>query len=558
MNEPFVILKFSNYVKPKPKENKSRDWVLNGDKNSFYQYIIDRKNGSPTNGAIIKGKSNLIYGKGLSARATKDNTSNRAFLRKILKPSEVRKMVEDFATFGEFSFDIIETRGGELSSITHLPKNKIVPAIENKKGEIERYWYSRDWEKYNRPENTPMELPAWNGKKQKRSVYVARPYQAGKMYFADPDYLSCLQYADLEEELANLFVNSVKNNLSAGLIVNVEGGQTWNDEKRLMFKEKVENMLTGSSNAGKFIISYNGEDVKVTVEPLPTNENLHNQWEYLVSVARQQILTGHRVTSPMLFGVKDNTGLGNNANELREAAQLYTDWVAKPDQDFITDALEEVLATYGIFLDLSFIPLQEDTPDDPSDVELSKHTCENKDLDEFLSKGEDWTNKEGYFLVCEEPVDHENDTDDVELTLASTGTARPNSKSEQDTEDIIIRYKYVGNQLPEREFCRKMMSADKVYRKEDILQMENKRVNPGFGPNGVDTYDIWLYKGGVACKHSWNRVIYLKTGTKVDVNSPLAQKISTSEARRRGYKVETNENLVSIKPINMPNQGRLN
>ena len=88
--------------------------------------------------------------------------------------------------------------------------------------------------------------------------------------------------------------------------------------------------------------------------------------------------------------------------------------------------------------------------------------------------------------------------------------------------------------------------------------MGNRPVNPGFGPNGSSTYSIWLYKGGVNCYHAWNRVIYLKNGTNVDVKSPLAKKISTSEARRRGYKVETNDSLVSIKPINMPNQGRLN
>jgi hypothetical protein len=101
------------------------------------------------------------------------------------------------------------------------------------------------------------------------------------------------------------------------------------------------------------------------------------------------------------------------------------------------------------------------------------------------------------------------------------------------------------------------MRADKVYRKEDIMAMENKIVNQGWGAHGSDTYSIWLYKGGGNCKHKWNRVIYLKKGASVDVNSPLAQIISTSEARRRGMKIETNDSKVSIAPFYQDNRGFL-
>lgn len=557
MNEPFVILQFSNYVKPKPQENKSRDWVLNGKNHEFYDYIIDRKNGSPTNGAIIEGKANLIYGKGLSARANKDNTAKRAFLRKILKPSEVRKMVNDYATFTEFSIEVIENRKGEISSITHIPKNKIAPSIENERGEIERYWYSRDWKKYNKPENTPIELPAWNGKKQKRSVYCAKPYQPGKMYFADPAYLSCLQYADLEEELANLFVNSVKNGLSAGLIVNVEGGQTWDDEQRLAFHRKVKEMLTGSSNAGNFIVSFNGEDVKVTVEALPTNENLHKQWEYLVGVARQQILTGHRVTSPMLFGIKDNTGLGNNANELREAAQLYTEWVAKPDQDFITDVLEEILAAYGIFLDLSFIPLQEETPDDPSDIELSSHDVEYN-IEAFLSEGEDEPG-EGWELIdqskCESMTLTEESLNTI-IQLARVPSDDKNvesSTSEQDTSLFKVRYKYAG-QAPgqnSREFCKKVYNSGKVFKAETLNK--DQYITPKMGKGGSNTYNPFLYKGGVNCNHFWERVIYLKSNNEqITVNKARQLILQLDPSDRNAARWEQNppEVAQSASPFN--------
>ena len=84
--------------------------------------------------------------------------------------------------------------------------------------------------------------------------------------------------------------------------------------------------------------------------------------------------------------------------------------------------------------------------------------------------------------------------------------------SEQDTSLFKVRYKYAGNPKPQREFCQKIMKANKVYRKEDIDAAGDKVVNKGFGPRGADTYNIWLFKGGVSCRHVWQRVIYLRKG----------------------------------------------
>ena len=97
------IVQLSNYVKPVIKESKSKEWVLNGDKNQFFQYVIDRYNGSPTNGAIISGFSNLIYGKGLSARDANKKPLEYAKMVTLFRPDEVRKMVLDFKLQGQFA-----------------------------------------------------------------------------------------------------------------------------------------------------------------------------------------------------------------------------------------------------------------------------------------------------------------------------------------------------------------------------------------------------------------------------------------------------------------------
>ena len=191
---------------------------------------------------------------------------------------------------------------------------------------------------------------------------------------------------------------------------------------------------------------------------------------------------------------------------------------------------------------------------------MKAHVCmsdekKNPDLNAFLDLGEEEP-LDTHDLIDEIEVDYEDET---ELQLTSTGTARPNANSSQDGEDYVVRYRYVGNLSADtRDFCSKMMLAKKIYRKEDILQLDNKVVNAGWGPKGVDKYSIWLYKGGGNCHHKWNRVIYLKKGARVDVNNPLAEIISTSEARRRGFRLETNDTKVSVEPRNMTNNGFLN
>lgn len=98
------------------------------------------------------------------------------------------------------------------------------------------------------------------------------------------------------------------------------------------------------------------------------------------------------------------------------------------------------------------------------------------------------------------------------------------------------------------------MRANKVYRKEDIQMMSQRVVNAGFGENGSDTYDIWLYKGGPRCHHKWQRKTYVSVDGNVDVKSPLATTVSTNKARQFGYRV-TNEAGVSMKPNDMPLKG---
>jgi hypothetical protein len=209
-----------------------------------------------------------------------------------------------------------------------------------------------------------------------------------------------------------------------------------------------------------------------------------------------------------------------------------------------------------------------------NDSAFSLSAIDELDLSEF---GEDVP--ENWLLIDEFEVDYDSEDEiDEQLKKAnnpsksllskiynfvSTGTANPRAKSEQDAvvSDVrfITRYKYSGGiSNDSREFCKKMVSASKVYRKEDIVRMGSQVVNKGWGPKGADTYDVFLYKGGGACHHKWVRQTYVAfdSASGIDPLSPNAKTISVAKAEKAGYRVR-NPNQVAMRPIDMPNQGFL-
>ena len=207
-----------------------------------------------------------------------------------------------------------------------------------------------------------------------------------------------------------------------------------------------------------------------------------------------------------------------------------------------------------------------------------KDHSEATELSKFIAEfGEDMP--EDWELVEEEKADGEhtdfdfeevlNDVANEKIELASTGRAIPSRKSEQDgvskkTYDYFrVRYVYTKDNFlsqegETREFCRQMTGQKKVYRKEDIINMSKKAVNPGWGPRGANTYSIWLYKGGGNCHHYWLRQIYKTTiGESRTTKIEDADLIGYTKAKSEGFTAKKNNVLVAKPPKKMKNNGFL-
>jgi hypothetical protein len=575
------VVNFSSYTTPVVKEVQGKDYVEYGDNNDYFGYLIDRYNGSPTNNAILNSLMDMTFGKGLDATDSAKKPSEYAAMRGLFTKACLQKVVADYVMMGQCSFQVVYSQDHNMIvEVQHIPVETLRAARCNEDGEIEAYYYAKDWEDVKGRRETAVRIPAFGTSKEGLEILYIKPYRAGFYYYSPVDYQGGLPYAELEEEIANYHINNIQNGLAPSMLINFNNGVP-SEEERRSIEQQIATKFSGSSNSGKFILAFNdNKDLAATVDPVQLSDAAE-QYQFLSSEATQKIMVSHRIVSPMLLGIKDNSGLGNNADELKTASTLLDNLVIRPKQEIIIDGIDMILAYNDISLNLYFktlqpleftedvvTPMDMETREEETGVKLSSQEPSDEHLDAMFAELEilgEVINEEEWELVDERPVDYDAEQALSKYAFASTGSAFPNAKSSQDgvTEEgkrYKVRYAYAPEttKTNSREFCRKMVASGKVYRKEDVLRMGGQSVNAGFGPEGAATYSIWLYKGGARCHHFWMRKTYLAKGEGVtpDVGNPNAE-VSVNQAKRAGVDLETNPKDVAKRPVDMPNEGFL-
>ena len=585
MKNDLRIVNLSSYTSPTVKEVRNREWVAYGDDNNYFQYLIDLYNGSPTNNACVTAISEMIYGKGLDSTDSNRKPDQYAQMVSLFNHDCVRKVAYDLKLMGQCALQVIYSKDrSKIVKLEHIPVETLRAEKCNDKGEIEAYFYFNDWSKY-KSNSELKRIPAFGTSKEGLEIMYIKPYRAGFKYYSPVDYQGGTQYAELEQEISNFHLNNVLQGLSPSMLINFNNG-TPDPEQRDLIERRIYEKFSGSSNAGKAIVAFNDDAATAaTIEPIQLSD-AHQQYEFLSAESGRKVLVSHRVVSPMLLGIKDNTGLGNNADELKTATLLMDNTVIRPFQRLLIEHFDQILAYNSISLNLYFKTLQPleftdldnvadmETREEETGVKMSKQCCD-------LSK-EDLTDEEYDIILDElrgetisnrwEAVDVREYSDDNE-SIEDWAVKHIQSKEEKLEKKSIdskksgfsyldkslykVRYRYAekyssGNS---RQFCRIMMSRSGrgvVYRIEDIDKASNAGVNKSFGHKGK-AYDLFRFKGGVNCGHVFEEVLYRlksKTMKKVIQNYDEVDNIPKSYTPTpRGYKDARKA------PKDMPNNG---
>ena len=564
------FVNLSTYTSPEIIEVKSRDWVEYGADNNYFQFLIDRYNGSPTNNAAINGISQAIYGKGLNATDANKKPDQYAQMVSMFKKDVVRKLCYDLKLMGQCAVQVVYSKDrSKISLLEHLPIETLRAEKANEEGEIPAYYYFKDWQNI-KPSNIPLRIPAYGMSKENIEIMYIKPYKAGFYYYSPVDYQGGLQYAELEEEISNYHLNNILNGLSPSMLISFNNGVP-NQEERRLIESKIAQKFSGTSNAGKFILSFNdNKEQESTITPVQLSD-AHQQYQFLSDESSKKIMVAHRIVSPMLLGIKDSTGLGNNAEEIKTASLLMDNTVIRPFQELLIDYFDVLLSYNDIALNLYFTTLQplEFTEVDPTlqdDEDIEEETgvvqdeLTSKNIDSKLLSKEDTKNvlgslkdsgiklNDNYEFVAEMDENDEVTNEEFanylieekkstlskikklvglkDATEKNVGSVRDGSAfSYLDSKNGLykIRYKYARGMKStgkSRDFCREMMilsNGGLVWRIEDIDKASwFENVNVEFRHKKDMPYDIFTLKGGIYCQHKWVRLLYrLRKRTKV-------------------------------------------
>lgn len=376
MKESIHVLNLSSYTAPPVVENARNEWVEYGEDNNYFQYLIDRYNGSPTNNAAVNGISEMIYGRGLEATDSEEKPEAYAQMRELFSKECMKKVCYDYKMMGQSAVQVIYSKDhSKIVQVNHIPIETL-RAQKAELGKVQGYYYHPNWDEIKRDEK-PKLIPAFGTSKEGLEILYIRPYKAGFYYYSPVDYQGGLQYAELEEEIANYHLNNIQNGLQPSMLINFNNG-TPSKEIRDEIERSIYEKFSGTSNAGKFILAFNdSKELSATIEPVILND-AHQQYQFLSDEAMKKVMVSHRIVSPMLVGIKDQTGLGNNAQELETASLLMDNTVIRPMQVTIIDELQKILEYNNIELDLYFMTLQPleftDLTNAMTDAEVEKET----------------------------------------------------------------------------------------------------------------------------------------------------------------------------------------
>jgi capsid portal protein len=346
-NQNFSVVNLSQQEIPIIVEDtKTRySWVPVGiiGPDDYFQNITDAFTTSTTNAACVEGVADLIYGKGLYSK----RPEFQKVLDRILPQEEIKRLSFDLKLYGNAALQVYwDDAHTKIIKFYHVPVQNIRAEKLYDNPKIQNYYYCSDWADQKAQRNKRL-IPAFGTSNEKMELLYIKNYTPGKYYYSLPDWISALQFSYVEAELSNLHINNIENGFLPLVMVNFNNGIPA-PEERDTIEDLIEAKFTGTRNAGRFMISFNDDlERKPTIETIQI-DNLHEKFQYVSEYAQDRILVAHRITSPLLFGIRTtNNGFSSQSEEMKTAFSILQTMTINPFQNIIIGALTTALEDGG-------------------------------------------------------------------------------------------------------------------------------------------------------------------------------------------------------------------
>jgi hypothetical protein len=212
---------------------------------------------------------------------------------------------------------------------------------------VENYYYCTDW-KDQRKIKDKIKIPAFGTSDEKREILYIKDYSPNLYYYSLPDWVSALQFAIAEAELSNLHINTISNGFLPTLMINFNNGVPAPEERQTI-EDLLYSKFTGTNNGGRFMVSFNDDKENQPTVTAIQSENLHERFRYIAEYAQDRILVGHKITSPLLFGIRTaNNGFSSQSEEMMTAFSILQTMTIAPFQNLIINFLTTALREGGL------------------------------------------------------------------------------------------------------------------------------------------------------------------------------------------------------------------
>lgn len=356
MSNNLKVIKLEALDLPTFQEVRGKDWVSFGDKNLYPDKIIELYNTSAMNGTAINSITDAVKGEGVVNIGdmivnTQGDTLDDVYARVAL----------DYVLFNGFALNVIWNRAGDkIVEMYPLPFDKVRSGKLNEEDKVVEYFYSSNWA--NTRKYKPVRYKSYDATDNKgdnaSQIYYCFSYTPGNMIYPLPSYVGALNDIQLDARISKYHNANISNGMSGGIFINLPNGEPTPDEQRSIYKDLVKS-FTGEDNAGRLFLSFSeGSELAPQIQTIESaNDDYYTTLETRIS---SRIMTAHRITSGRLIGVRDEGGLGNNADEIQVAYTHFASTAIEPKQKKINKGLDKVLSYMGVEEPIQIIPSQLD------------------------------------------------------------------------------------------------------------------------------------------------------------------------------------------------------
>jgi hypothetical protein len=306
-NYKHIVLAFDQAQQPKFTEKKSKGYVEFGKDNDYPKYLIDLYSESPKHGAIVKGKSNYIYGKGFEEPGVANSLES---WNDILK-----KCIKDDELFRGYYLQVIWNRAKQVSEVYHIDFAKVRVSKD-----LQTFYVKNDWLDMR---EKPREYEAFNVNNPYGSqIFYYKEYNPVSEIYPLPSYYQGLNYIESDIKVSRHILGNANQGWVGNKLVSLNNGDPIQEENKGEVERDLLRKFTGSEGKRVVIMFNKSRDNAPDILDLGTTMLTKEDFTNVNTLIQQEIYACHQIISPTLFGISTPGSLGQR-NEIRDSYEIF-------------------------------------------------------------------------------------------------------------------------------------------------------------------------------------------------------------------------------------------